>query len=404
MRHPRVLGARDGAPRMSEVVISTAARTPRGKGSARGALHALTPVQLVAHLCDALVTRGVAPAAIDDVILGCVTQTDEQGGNIARAATLLAGWDVAVPGLTINRFCASGIEAVSLAAARVRAGDLDIAVAGGVESVSRVPAFGDRGPLYTDPAVMARAGSVHMGIAADLVATLDRVERDVLDDYAEESRAKARVAPPPPALVPLAGLERDELLAGAPARAALAELPPAFSDRPAEDAIALARYPEAGALRHLHTRGNSPQLADAAALVVVGERAAIEKAGLPVRARVIASASCAVDPVIMLTAGQLAVERALERAGLAPRDVAVFAFAEAFAALCVRFMRQLDVGHDRLNPNGGTIALGHAFGATGVILVQDVVEELVRRGARYGVAAVSGAAGLGAAVVLERID
>jgi acetyl-CoA C-acetyltransferase len=389
--------------RTSDVVIAGGVRTPRGKGSARGALHGVPPVRLVAGLLDALAARGLPPGAADDVILGCATQTGDQGGNLARAATLLAGWDARVPGLMINRFCASGLEAVSLAAARVRAGDAALIVAGGVESVSRVPVFADGGPLYTDPAVAARAGSIHMGVAADLVATLDGVERAALDDYADRSRRKARVAPPPPSLVPVPGLlDHDELLDGAPDRAALDALPPLFADRPAEDAAVHAHYPAARPLRHLHTRGNSPQLADAAALVAIADRAAAERAGLVPRARILATASCAVDPVIMLTAGQLAAQRALERAGLATREVAVFEVAEAFAALCLRFMRELDVDHDRLNPSGGTIALGHAFGATGAILALNAADELERRGERYGVAAVSGAAGLGTAIVIER--
>jgi acetyl-CoA C-acetyltransferase len=364
-------------------------------------------VRLVAHVLEALVARGTRPAAVEDLILGCATQTGVQGGNLARAATLVAGWDVSVPGMSVNRFCASGLEAIALAAARVRAGDARVIVAGGVESVSNVPAFADGGPLYADPEIAALAGSVHMGIAADLVATLDGVERDALDDYADRTRAKARAAwaaAPPPSLVPVPGhLDHDELLDGAPDRDALRSMTPAFADRPAEDAIACARYPQVASLRHLHTRGNSPALADAAALVVVGERAAVERMGLVPRARVVATASCAVDPVIMLTAGQLATEQALTRANLSPRDVDVFMFAEAFAALCLRFMRTLDVGHDRLNPRGGTIALGHAFGATGAILVLDAIDELERSSLRRAVAAVSGAAGLGAAVVLERI-
>lgn len=390
-----------------EVVIAGGRRTPRGKGSARGALHAVPPVKLVAHLLAALELPAAARAVIDDVVLGCATQIDDQGANLARAATLLAGWDARVPGLTINRFCASGLEAIALAAAKVRAGDARLVVAGGVESVSRVPVFADRGPLYADPEVAAAAGAIHMGVAADLVATLDGTSREALDDYADRSRHKARAAweagTAARSVAPLAGLERDELLAGAPDRATLAGLRPLFGDRPAEDAIARARYPAVGALRHVHTAGNAPALADAAALLVVGGRGAVEAAGLAPRARVVAAVSCAVDPVIMLTAGQLATEQVLARAGLAARDVAVFEFAEAFAALCLRFMRALDVDHDRLNPLGGTIALGHAFGATGAILAQNVVDQLERAGERYGVAAVSGAAGLGCAVLFERL-
>lgn len=390
-----------------EVVIALGVRTPRGKGSPRGALHQVPSLALVTSLLDALVARGLRPAAVQDVLLGCATQVDEQGTNLARTAILAAGWDCAVPGLMLNRFCASGIEAVSLAAARVRSGESELLVAGGVESVSRVPAFSDRGPLYHDPALATRVGSIHMGVAADLVATLDSVTRDALDDYAEASRRKAQAAHAAgafaDALVPVAGLDHDELLDGAPDREALRALPPLFADRADELAVVAARYPKAAPLRHLHTKGNSPALADAAALLVIGERGAVERAGLVPRARVLGSASCAVEPVIMLTAGQLALERALERCGLAPRDLAVVAFAEAFAALCLRLQAALDLDHDRLNPHGGTIALGHAFGATGAILTLDAVAALSRQGARYGAVAVSGAAGLGAALILERV-
>ena len=394
-----------------EVVICTGVRTPRGKGTPRGALQGVSAVKLVADLLAALDVRS---NVVDDVVLGCATQIDSQGGNLARAATLLAGWDVHVPGVTINRFCASGIDAVNLAAARVRAGDVDLVVAGGVESVSNVPAFGDRGPLFTDPAVMARSGSIHMGSAADLVATLDGVRRDQLDDYAEASRAKARAAwasgVAASSVVPVVDavgnvvLARDELLTGAPSRSDLDALAPIFADRPSDDAIVATRLPPGAAIHHVHTRGNSPALADAASVMIVAERGAAERAGLMPRARIVTSATCAADPVMMLTAGQAAAENVLLRAGIASSDVSVFEFAEAFAALCLRFMRDLDVGHDRLNPNGGTIALGHAFGATGAILLLNAVDELARRQSRYAVVAVSGAAGLGAATLLERVS
>lgn len=390
-----------------EVVLAGGVRTPRGKGSPRGALAGVPPLELVTALLGALTERGLAQAHVDDVLLGCATQVDDQGANLARTAVLAAGWDCAVPGAMVNRFCASGLEAVSLAAAKVRAGQAELVVAGGVESVSRVPAFADRGPLYADPALAARVGAVHMGVAADLVATLEGFSRDQLDDYAEASRARARDAHRRGALgralVPIAGLARDELLDGAPDREALRALPPAFADRPAEDALALARYPALTALHHLHTRGTSPAMADGAALLVVGTRRAVERAGLAPRARVLAATSCAVEPVIMLTAGQLALERALARAALAPSQLSALMFAEAFAALCLRLARDLGVTAEILNPNGGTIALGHAFGATGAILTLDALDTLELGGGQHAAVAVSGAAGLGAALVLERL-
>ena len=395
-------------------------RTPRGRASSRGSLHGRTAIDLVVHLQRALVDRTrIDPERVDDVTLGCATQVDEQGADLARTASLLAGWGPSVPGVTLNRFCASGIDAVGQTAARVRARDLDLAVAGGVESVSRVPMFADRGALYADPAVVRRLGSVHMGIAADLNATLEGFTREELDAYGLETQTKAarareegafaRSLVPVPADDDGPGLDHDELVRPDTTAASLAALPPAFAQLGADgqDALALAAADGIRPLNridHLHTVGTSPAVADAACLLLVGSARAARETGLAPRARVVAAASTAVDPVVMLTAGQSAVEQVLARAGLSPADIDVFEFAEAFAALCLRFRRDLDVGPDRMNPNGGTIAMGHAFGATGAILVGQCVEELERRGGRWGVAAVSGAAGLGTAVLVERVD
>jgi acetyl-CoA C-acetyltransferase len=398
-----------------DVFVLEHLRTPRAKGTAKGSLHHLSPVHLVVHLQRALVERtGIDPATVDDVALGTASQVDEQGANLARTATLLAGWDAEVPGVTLNRFCASGIDAVAQTAARIRGGDLDLAVAGGVESVSRVPMFSDRGPLWTDPGTIHRIGSVHMGIAADLNATLDGWTRPELDAYGAETHAKAAraweegfydraVVPVPRADGTLFAV--DELIRRDTTVESLAALPPAFADLGAsgQDAIALAARRDAGPIDHQHTVGTSPALADAAALVLLGSARAAEAAGLRPRARVLAAATAGTDPVIMLTAGQLAVGKLLARAGLRSADIDVFEFAEAFSALCLRFRRDLSAGPDRLNPNGGTIAMGHAFGATGAILIGGCVDELERRQGRYGVAAVSGAAGLGVALLLERV-
>jgi acetyl-CoA C-acetyltransferase len=378
-------------------------RTPRGKGSPKGSLHHLTPVDLVVHLQRALVARtGLDPGSVEDVILGTASQVGEQGANLARTAVLRAGWGPGVPGATVNRFCASGLDAVAQTAARIRAGDLDLAVAGGVESVSRVPMFSDGGPLWSDP------GAVHMGVAADLNATIDGWTRDQLDGYAVETQAKAARAWDAghfaTSVVPVGAFAADELVRRDTTTESLAALPPAFADlgRAGQDAAALAAHPAVGAIAHRHTVGTSPALADGAALVLLGSAKAAEATGLRPRARVVAAATVATDPVIMLTAGQEAVQKVLARAGLRPADVDVYEFAEAFSALCLRFRRDLDAGPDRLNPNGGTIAMGHAFGATGAILLGGCVDELERRDGRYGVAAVSGAAGLGVAVLVER--
>ncbi|GLX93380.1 acetyl-CoA C-acyltransferase [Herbidospora sp. NBRC 101105] len=389
---------------MSDVYVLDYVRTPRAKGSPKGSLHHRSSVDLVAGLQRALVERGLDPAAVGDVIVGSASQVGEQGGNLARVATLLAGWGEAVPGGTVNRFCASGIDAVAQVAARVRAGEMDLAVAGGVESVSRVPMFSDRAPLWTDPATIERVGSIHMGVAADLNATVDGWTREQLDAYAVETHTKAAAAwdrgdfagsviPVPRADGSL--FDRDELIRPGTTMESLAALAPAFAD-PAQDAIALKAHPEVGEIVHHHTVGSSPALADGAALLVLGT------AESPIR--IVGAATAAVDPVVMLTAGQAAVEKVLARAGLTPADVDVYEFAEAFSALCLRLRRDLGPGPDRLNPGGGTIAMGHAFGATGAIMVGQCAENLTRLGGRYGVAAVSGAAGLGVAVLIERVD
>ncbi|MFJ2742781.1 acetyl-CoA C-acyltransferase [Streptomyces sp. NPDC087440] len=395
-----------GSDLMPDVYVLDYVRTPRGKGSPRGALHGTSPVELVVALQHALVERGLRADAVEDVMIGTASQVDEQGANLARTATLLAGWGHGVPGGTLNRFCASGIDAVAQTAARLKSGDLGrLAVAGGVESTSRVPMFSDRGPLFCDPATVRTIGSVHMGIAADLNATLEGFTREELDAYGLETQHKAAAARAEKrsarSLVPVAGLDHDELVRPQTTADSLAALEPAFAELGAQgqDALALAAHPEAGTVRHLHTVGTSPALADGAALLVLGT----DHAAGPPRARIVASATASTDPVIMLTAGQTAVERVLAKAGLRPADVDVFQFAEAFAALCLRLRRDLAVGPERLNPGGGTIATGHAFGATGAIMVGECVEELERTGGRYGVASVSGAAGLGVAVLVERI-
>ncbi|GII58367.1 acetyl-CoA acetyltransferase [Planotetraspora thailandica] len=401
---------------MSDVYVLEYVRTPRGKGSPRGSLHHRSPVDLVAGLQRAIVERtGLDPAAVEDVVVGSASQVGEQGANLARTATLLAGWGDGVPGVTVNRFCASGIDAVAQTAARVRAGDLGLAVAGGVESVSRVPMFSDEGPLWSDPETVKRVGSIHMGVAADLNATVDGWRREQLDAYAVETHTKAAAAwdrgDYARSVVPVlradgTWFDCDELIRPGTTVETLAALAPAFEKLGAsgQDGLALSAHPETGMIAHLHTVGTSPALADGAALLVLGTREQAGRHGLRPRARVVASATAAVDPVIMLTAGQAAIEKVLSRAGLEPSGIDVFEFAEAFSALCLRLRRDLGPGPDRLNPAGGTIAMGHAFGATGAIMVGGCVDALEQLGGRYGVAAVSGAAGLGVAVLLERVD
>jgi acetyl-CoA C-acetyltransferase len=390
-------------------------RTPRAKGSRKGSLHEVSPVNLLVQLEHALAGRtGIDPSQVEDVVVGNAAQVGDQGANVARTSVLLAGWGDHVPGVTLNRFCASGVDAVAQTSGRIRGGDLDLAVAGGVESVSRVPMFSDGGPLWSDPETVRRIGSIHMGVAADLNATLGGYHREELDEYGVETQAKASRAwdagrygrSVVPVELPGGGtFDRDELIRADTTMASQALLEPAFAELGAsgQDELALTAHPEAGEIRHLHTVGTSPALADAAALLLLGSGRSAERLGLTPRARVLACSVASVDPVIMLTAGQTAVERVLAKAGLRANDIDVFEFAEAFAALCLRFRRDLGAGPERMNPNGGTMAMGHAFGATGAILVGQCVDELEQLDGRYGVAAVSGAAGLGVAVLVERI-
>lgn len=397
-----------------DAYLLTYVRTPRGKASPRGGLAQVAPLALVRLLLDELAARtGLDPADVDDVVLGCAGQVGDQGGNLARTAVLTAGWPHAIPGQTVNRFCASGIDAVATAAALVRAGQADLVVAGGVESSSRVPMFADRGPLWTDPGVVASVGSVHMGVAADIVATEDGRERAELDAYGLRTQQRAAAARAggrnAAASVPVHGpdgtllLDHDEHVRPDTTAAQLASLEPSFTELGAsgQDGLALRHLPHLKEIRHLHTRGTSPSVADAACLALIGTRATAERLGLNPAARVLAAASAACDPVRMLLAGQTAVVRAVERAGLRPGDLHVVEYAEAFAALCLKIQDELGFGDDRFNVNGGTIATGHAFGATGAILIGACADELTRTGSRFGVAAVSGAAGLGSAVVLE---
>lgn len=388
-------------------------RTPRGKGRAGGGLADIAPLNLVEQLLGGLVDRlGLDPETVDEVIVGSATQTGAQGANLARTAVLTAGWPHTVAGQSVNRFCASGIDAVKNAAAMIVADQADLVVAGGVESVSAVPMFADAGPLWTDPEVISTVGSVHMGIAADIGATELELTRTELDAYGLRTQERAAAAWGrgfyDSTVLPVRDrdgtvvLARDELMRQTSA-AQLAGLAPAFAELGAggQDAIALAHLPELDRIDHLHTVGTSPALADGAGLVMVGTRAAAARSGLQPLARIVAGASAGSDPVRMLGAGQAAIERALTRAGLTPDELDVVEFAEAFSAYCLKIQRELGFGDDRFNVNGGTIAMGHAFGATGAILTGQAVEQLRVGGGRYATAAVSGAAGLGTALILE---
>jgi acetyl-CoA C-acetyltransferase len=403
---------------MPEAFIFDHVRTPRGRGKSDGGLHAVTPIQLAAQALGALRDRnGLDTALVDDVLLGCVTPIGEQGANVARVAALVAGYAETVAGQQINRFCASGLEAVNAAAAQVMAGQSVCAVAGGVESMSRVAMGADGGAWYSDPAVATQLRYVPQGIGADLIATLDGYSREDVDAFAVESQRRAAAAwaegrfarSVVPVRDRLGGvvLDRDEHLRADTSLASLAQLKPAFAG-PGEklgfDAVAQLRYPEVEAIRHVHTAGNSSGIVDGAAAILIGGREFAAAAGLKPRARIRAFASIGSEPTIMLTGPALVTEKLLRRAGMGIGDIDLFEVNEAFAAVVMRFMRHFAVPHDRVNVNGGAIALGHPLGATGAMILGTVLDELERRGLGTALVTLCVGAGMGTATIIERVE
>ncbi len=399
----------------NEAYLYDAIRTPRGRGKNDGALHAIPPVELLVTLFQALQRRNqLDTAQVDDVLLGCVTPIGEQGGNIARTAALYAGWDLDVPGAQVNRFCASGLEAVNLAAMKVRSGWEELVVAGGIESMSRVAMGTDGGAMYEDPRVSAAIGFVPQGIGADLIATIEGFSRADVDRFAVESQRRAAHATAQGAfrsIIPVYGpdgslcLDRDEHIRANASLEGLASLKPAFAAVGAArfDAVALAKYPGVAAIDHVHTAGNSSGIVDGAALVLVGSQAAGERLGLRPRARIVAAALVGTEPTIMLTGPGPAAKKALALAGMGVKDIDLFEVNEAFAAVVLRFLR--DVGLEdmaRVNVNGGAIALGHPLGATGAMLLGTALDELERRGLGTALITLCVGGGMGIATIIER--
>ncbi len=400
----------------TDAYIYTTLRTPRGKGRATGALHNVPPVYLLADLLRALQARtALDTALVDDLVIGCVTPIGEQGANIARTAALVAGWDADLPGMQINRFCASGLEAVNLAAAKVRSGWESLVVAGGVESMSRVPIGSDGGALMEDASVAAQVGFVPQGISADLIATREGFTRAVLDAYALLSQQRAVQAQLDKRFVSMAPmvdadgnamLDFDEHMRPQTTLEALAALPPAFAALGAAgyDAVALRKYPSLAAIEHVHTAGSSSGIVDGAALVLVGTRAAGETLGLQPRARIRATAVVGDEPTIMLTGPAPASRRALQRAGMELDDIDLFECNEAFAAVVLKFMRAMGLDDvDKVNVNGGAIALGHPLGATGAVLLMTLLDELERRDLNTGLVTLCAGGGMGIATIIERV-
>ncbi len=402
---------------MTDAFILDAVRTPRGRGRPDGSLHPITPIQLAAQALAALRDRHqLDTKAVDDVILGCVAPLGEQGANIARVGALVAGYDECVPGKQINRFCASGLEAVNTAAAAIMSGQSDLVVGGGVESMSRVPIGSDGGAWVADPQVAWHHYFVPQGISADLIATLDGYSREMVDSYAVESQRRAAAAQaaghfdrsvvPVKDVIGQVALAKDEYLRPGTTLADLMKLKPAFTQMGEEggfDAVAIQRYPQVESISHVHTGGNSSGIVDGAAAVLVGSRKAAKKAGLTPRARIRGFASIGSEPTIMLTGPAGSARKALKKAGMKPADIDLWEINEAFASVVLRFMRDMDIPHDRTNVNGGAIALGHPLGATGAMILGTVLDELERRNLSTALVTLCIGAGMGTATIIERV-
>ncbi len=401
---------------MTDAMIFDAVRTPRGKGKKDGSLHEVKPIDLLAGLLIKLQQRhGFDPAQLDDVVMGVVSPVGEQGAVIAKTAALKAGWDCRVAGMQINRFCASGLEAVNIAAQKVASGWEDMVVAGGVESMSRVPIGADGGAWAQDPATNFATGFVPQGIGADLIATLAGWERDDVDRFALTSQQRAAAAQAAGYFdrsvlsvddaIGLAVLERDEFIKPRTTLEGLGSLKLAFAELGAMgfDAVALARYPQVERIRHVHTAGNSSGIVDGAAAVLIGSAAKGREMGLQPRGRVVATALSGADPTIMLTGPMPATRKVLAKAGLQIDDIDLFEVNEAFAAVPMRFMREMGVPHEKVNVNGGAIALGHPLGATGAMLVGTLLDELERRQLKRGLVTLCVGGGMGIATIIERV-
>ena len=399
---------------MTEAYIFDAVRTPRGKGKKDGSLYEVKPISLVVGLMHALEARNnLDTSLVEDVVLGCVTPIADQNGDIAKAAAQAAGWSDHVSGMQINRFCASGLEAVNLAAQKVRSGWEDLIVAGGVESMSRIAMGSDGGPWALDPETNMKSGFVPQGVGADLIATLDGYSRTDVDNFAANSQTKAAAAQAAghfnKSIVPVkdhAGitiLDKDEFIRAGTTAEKLASLAPSFEmmGNMGFDALALQKYPEAEKINHVHHAGNSSGIVDGAALVLIGSEAAGKKMGIKPRAKIIATALVGTDPTIMLTGPAPAARKALEKAGLTIDDIDLFEVNEAFAAVVMRFMTELKVPVEKVNVNGGAIAMGHPLGATGAMIIGTLLDELERQGKKRGMATLCVGGGMGIATIIE---
>jgi acetyl-CoA C-acetyltransferase len=401
---------------MTQALIFDAIRTPRGKGKADGALHSIKPVNLVAGLLTALAQRSdLDTQQVDDIVLGCVTPVGDQGADIAKTAALVADWAVSVAGVQVNRFCASGLEAVNLGAMKVRSGFEDLVVVGGVESMSRVPMGSDGGAWVLDPQTNLHSHFTPQGIGADLIATLEGFSREDVDTFALQSQQKAARASADgsfsKSLIAVQDqngivlLDHDEFIRGDSTLDGLGKLKPSFEmmGQMGFDATALRVYSHVERINHVHTPGNSSGIVDGAALMLIGSEAKGRELGLQPRARIVATAVTSTDPTIMLTGPAPATRKALAKAGLRVEDIDLFEVNEAFASVVLKFIKDMGIDAARVNVNGGSIAMGHPLGATGCAILGTLLDELEVRQQRYGLATLCVGGGMGIATIIERL-
>jgi len=400
---------------MIEALIFDAVRTPRGRGKPDGALYSIKPVNLMAGLLTALQVRNqLDTAQVDDIVLGCVTPVGDQGADIAKTAALVADWHVSVAGVQINRFCASGLEAVNLGAMKIRSGFEELVVVGGVESMSRVPMGSDGGAWVLDPQTNLHCHFTPQGIGADLIATLEGFTRQDVDTYALESQVKAARARQDgsfkKSLIPVRDqnglllLDHDEFIRADSTLEGLGKLKPSFESigQMGFDATALRVYSHVERIHHVHTPGNSSGIVDGAAAMLLGSEAKGNALGLRARGRIVATAVTGTDPTIMLTGPAPATRKALIKAGLRIEDIDLFEVNEAFASVVLKFIKDLQVDPARVNVNGGSIAMGHPLGATGCMILGTLLDELEARQLRYGLATLCVGGGMGIATIVER--
>jgi acetyl-CoA C-acetyltransferase len=400
----------------TDAYIFDAVRTPRGRGKKDGSLHSVKPVTLLTTVLHALQERNnLDTAQVDDIVMGCVTAIGDQGADIAKTAALAADWDNSVAGVTLNRFCASGLEAVNLAAMKIRSGWEDLVVAGGVEAMSRVPMGSDGGAWAMDPETNLHTGFMPQGIGADLIATIDGFSREDVDSFAVRSQQKAEHAWRNGyfnrSIVPVTDqngvviLERDEHIRADTTIESLAGLRPSFQmmGEMGFDSVAREKYHYVEKINHIHHAGNSSGIVDGATAMLIGSEAKGKALGLKPRARIVATAVTSTDPTIMLTGPAPATRKALLKAGMTVDQIDLFEVNEAFAAVVMRFQKELSIPDKKVNVNGGAIAMGHPLGATGAMILGTLLDELERRELRYGLATLCVGGGMGIATIIERV-